>query len=202
MFCGLHYVRHGKTRYGPHSHMKNRILLVPFAVALLVGANVATAEGCYQSTILSPSPFMGNNDEVFKLSDGSVWQVKYEYEYMYEYLPEVMICPRRGKLIIGKKSLNVEQMASGRAQQPSRSSAAATGKWEIYEETNLQGSISGTVKQGSIFKTISGNVYEVTGLTLQLVLELAPEVMVLRNGETYNLVVKGFDEPLICRKLN
>jgi len=26
--------------------------------------------------------------------------------------------------------------------------------------------------------------------------------LVLRNGDTYKLVVKGFDEPLICRKLN
>ena len=41
-----------------------------------------------------------------------------------------------------------------------------------------------------------------TGLTLQLVLEVQSEVMVLRNGDTYRLVVEGFDEPLLCRKLN
>jgi hypothetical protein len=76
------------------------------------------------------------------------------------------------------------------------------GKWEVFEETSLQGSISGTVQMGRIFKTTSGNIYEVTGLTLQLVLELQPDVLVLRNGDTYKLVVKGFDEPLICRKLN
>jgi hypothetical protein len=58
------------------------------------------------------------------------------------------------------------------------------------------------VQRGSIFKTISGNVYEVVGLTLQLVLELQPDVMVLRSGDVYKLVVKGFDEPLICQKLN
>ncbi|MEX2264363.1 MAG: hypothetical protein WD696_20580, partial [Bryobacteraceae bacterium] len=87
------------------------------------------------------------------------------------------------------------------ASSPKGKSTQA-GEWELFEETNLQGSISGTVKQSRIFKTSSGNVYEVTGLTLQLVLELRPEVMVLRNGETYKLIVKGFDEPLICRKLN
>ncbi len=26
---------------------------------------------CIESSIVSPSPFMGNNDEIFKLSDGS-----------------------------------------------------------------------------------------------------------------------------------
>jgi hypothetical protein len=73
---------------------------------------------------------------------------------------------------------------------------------DIYEETNVQGSISGMVKQGAIFKTISGNFYQVNSRTLQLVLELQPNVMILQKGETHKLVVKGFDEPLICRKLN
>ena len=77
-----------------------------------------------------------------------------------------------------------------------------TGEWNLFEETNLQGSISGTIQQGHIFKTISGSIYEVTGLTMQLVLELQPEVMVLKNGDSYKLIVKGFDEPMICRKLN
>ena len=80
--------------------------------------------------------------------------------------------------------------------------AAAQTKWQVHEESSLQGSISGTVEQGRLFKTTSGNVYEVTGLTLQLVLELQPKVLVLRNGETYKLIVDGFEEPLICRKVN
>jgi hypothetical protein len=78
------------------------LMLVSFALA----STLASAQNCYQSTVLSPSPFMGNNGEIFKLSDGSVWEVKYEYEYMYEYSPSVTICPSRGKLIFGKKSLN------------------------------------------------------------------------------------------------
>ncbi len=146
---------------------------------------------------------MGNNGEIFKLADGSFWEVKYEYEYLYEYYPSVIICPSRGKLIVGKKSLTVQFVS--RAQKGASSlkeKSTRTGEWKVFEETNLQGSISGTLKQGRIFKTTSGNVYEVTGLTLQLVLVLQPEVMVLRNGEVYKLIVKGFDEPLICRKLN
>ena len=60
--------------------------------------------GCYNATIQKPVPFMGNNDEFFVLSDGSVWQVKYEYEYMYEYYPSVVACPNRGYVIVnGKK---------------------------------------------------------------------------------------------------
>jgi hypothetical protein len=79
--------------------------------------------------------------------------------------------------------------------------APQAGDWQLFEETALEGSISGTVKAGRIFKTTSGSVYEVTGLTLQLVLELQPDVTVLRNANVYKLVVKGFDEPLICKLL-
>lgn len=156
----------------------------------------AIAGGCYESSIQSPTPFMGNDGEVFKLIDGSVWEVKYEYEYMYEYYPSVTVCPDRGKLLIGGKSLNVELLSTPRGAQGGSGQA-----WEVFEETNLQGSISGTVKQGHIFKTTSGSIYEVTGLTLQLVLELQPAVTVLRNGNVYKLIVEGFDEPLICEKL-
>lgn len=173
--------------------------------AALVAPSFAIAQNCYESSIVTPTPFMGNNDEIFKLADGSVWQVKYEYEYMYEYNPSVTVCPSRGKLIIGKKSLNIQKMSSGRKISPMQDKPSArgqSGSWEIFEETSLQGSISGMVQRGSIFKTISGNVYEVVGLTLQLVLELQPDVMVLRSGDVYKLVVKGFDEPLICQKLN
>jgi hypothetical protein len=50
---------------------------------------------------------MGNNDEVVQLADGSIWQVKFEYEYLYEYYPDVVICPSRRLLLIDGKSLNV-----------------------------------------------------------------------------------------------
>lgn len=174
--------------------MKHLILIVSFLFSLN-----ATAQSCYESSIVNPSPFLGNNDEIFKLSDGTTWQVKYEYSYLYEYSPAVIICPDKRKLIIKDKSLTVELLSSAR---PNSSNQVRTGEWNLFEETNLQGSISGTIQQGHIFKTISGSIYEVTGLTMQLVLELQPEVMVLKNGDSYKLIVKGFDEPMICRKLN
>jgi hypothetical protein len=183
--------------------MRNRIPIWQATLLVVLVTGRGSAQDCYQSSILSPLPFLGNNEEIFRLADGSLWEVKYEYEYLYEYYPSVIICPSRGKLIVGKKSLNV-QLVSG-AQKGTispKGRSTQTGEWKSFEETNLQGSISGTVRRGRIFKTTSGNVYEVTGLTLQLVLALQPEVIVLRNGETYKLIVKGFDEPLICRKLN
>ncbi len=133
----------------------------------LVCSTRALAQDCYDSSIVSPSPFMGNNEEIFKLADGSVWEVKYEYEYLYEYYPSVVICPDVEKLIVGGKSLNVQLVVEASTNKKGEG-------WEVFEETNLQGNISGMVQQGRIFKTTSGSVYEVVGITLQLVLELEP----------------------------
>ena len=163
-----------------------RLCLILFLTFPLLG------QDCYESSIVKPSPFMGNNGEIFKLADGSMWEVKYEYEYMYEYYPSVLICPSKGSMLIGGKSLNV-QLIAGKAD--SRNPEG----WEVFEETNIEGVISGIVKRGHIFKTISGNYYEITGITIQVVVEVMPDVMVLKKGDTYKLIVEGFDEPLLCK---
>lgn len=164
-----------------------------FLFAALVSGGMAQAQDCFDSSIVSPTPFIGNNGELFKLTDGSAWEVKYDYEYMYEYYPDVVVCPGRGKMRIKGRTLNVANVSSpGKsANRQSSKQTAGSGDWTLFEETNLQGSISGSIQQGAIFKTTSGNIYEVTGLTLQLMLELQPDVMVLRKGTTYKLVVKG-----------
>ena len=74
----------------------------------------AEAQTCYTSSITSPTPFMGNDGEIFRLSDGSVWEVKYEYEYLYEYYPQVVICPSRGILIIDGGKLTFRRSARRR----------------------------------------------------------------------------------------
>ena len=72
------------------------------------GRSAPQRGACYEASIMKPTPFMGNDGEIFKLDDGSLWEVKYEYEYMYEYYPDVIICPSKGKLVVDGKSLNVE----------------------------------------------------------------------------------------------
>ena len=44
--------------------MKSRItILIATLLVMLVVTERANAQDCYQSSILSPSPFMGNNEE-------------------------------------------------------------------------------------------------------------------------------------------
>lgn len=56
---------------------------------------------------------MGNNSEIVKLADGSLWEVKYAYEYLYEYYPAVIICPQSGKLMVKNKTIDVQAISSG-----------------------------------------------------------------------------------------
>ena len=74
------------------------------------GTTKSRSGECYDASIVKPCSFMGNNGEIFKLDIGSLWEVKFEYEYMYEYYPEAIICPSKGTLVIDGKSLNVEHV--------------------------------------------------------------------------------------------
>lgn len=73
--------------------------------------------------------------------------------------------------------------------------------WTLEEETNLNGMVQGIIKHGHIFKTTSGSIYEITGFPMQIVLELSPEVIVLRNGSNFKLIIEGFNEHLECEQL-
>jgi hypothetical protein len=65
---------------------------------------------CFESSIQKPSPFLGNYGDIFELTDGSLWEVEDGYEYLYEYYPQVVMCPGTGKLVIKGKRISVQQM--------------------------------------------------------------------------------------------
>ncbi len=93
-------------------------LILNILFTFLVFNSFAFAQNCYRTGIVAPSPFLGNNDEIFKTSDGRLWQVKYAYEYMYEYHPTVDIC-NDSKLIIKGKSLNIIPVGSSQSKKNS-----------------------------------------------------------------------------------
>lgn len=40
--------------------------------------------------------------------------------------------------------------------------AKAKADWTIFEHTSIDGTVSGSIRKGHVFKTRSGNLYEVT----------------------------------------
>ena len=74
-------------------------------------------------------------------------------------------------------------------------------RWEFYEDTNLDESISETIEEGFIFHTKSGNYYRITERTRQRVRVRKPDVTVLKKRDEYKLIIEDFDEPVICELL-
>jgi hypothetical protein len=65
---------------------------------------------CYESTILKPAPFLGNDGEIVRLSDGTIWEVHASYNYLYQYYPSVIVCPERNIIIVEDKEIFVERL--------------------------------------------------------------------------------------------
>ena len=74
--------------------------------------------------------------------------------------------------------------------------------WRFYEDTNIKGSISGSIEEGMIFQTRTNSYYRIDKRTRQKVRVRNPDVTILKNGKSYKLVIEDFDEPVFCEKLD
>ena len=85
--------------------------IITLIVCMVSISHNARAEECYRASITTPSPFMGNGNEIFKLSDGTFWQdVSYQYLYLCEYYPSVTICPAMGLMILDENQFNINRI--------------------------------------------------------------------------------------------
>lgn len=82
-------------------------LVVSVLGALFLVSGQARAQTCYETTVLAPSPLLGNHGEVVKTADGALYEVVGSYNYMYSYYPKAVVCPAIGKMLVGDKTLNV-----------------------------------------------------------------------------------------------
>jgi len=143
---------------------------------------------------MSPSPFLGNNDEVFQLDDGSLWRVKYEYEYLYEYFPAVVVCPAQGKLIIKGQDLNVELLsggASGSAGQPTRG----------IVESSIDGEFEG-FDHDAIFVLQNGQIWQQVSASYHYTYKYGPKVRIYPIAGGYEMSVEGVNNVVRVRRLN
>lgn len=153
-------------------------------------SGIATAQNCYESSVVSPSPFMGNNGEIFKLADGSLWEVKYAYEYLYEYSPSVVICPSNGKLVIKGKTLNVEQAGGTRAAHPSDQAKPVPSTGII--ESQIDGEFSGWDGE-TIFKLTNGQIWQQSSYAYTYSYKYRPKVLIFQASSGFELQVEGID---------
>jgi hypothetical protein len=154
----------------------------------------ALAQDCKTSSIVKPSPFMGNNNEIFVLSDGSVWQVKYEYEYLYAYYPSVVICPSQNVLIVGGKRLNVAAIS----QAPN---AKSSGGQSSVISSRIDGEFKGWEGE-TIYKLTNGQIWQQSGYHYHYHYAYSPKVIIYKSYGIFKMVVEGDqDQPISVSRI-
>lgn len=78
---------------------------------------------------------------------------------------------------------------------------AFSEQWTVIEETLVEGAVTGSVTNGYIFKTMTGNYYELTDYVYLYKYLYSPRVLVLNSGNRYRLIIDGFDQPLNAKKI-
>ena len=152
----------------------------------------AHAQDCFDATISSPTPFMGNSGEIFKLSDGTIGEVGAEYEYLYEYYPSVTVCPGRSILILKGKSLSISILstpspAQGSVQDPVLDSTPSLIESKIDDE--FEG-----YDYGNIYRLRNGQIWEQTSARYRYRYKYAPDVIIFRRNGSYQMQVEDMDD--------
>jgi hypothetical protein len=187
---------------------RNRMGQLSACLTLSSLLSTAHAGTCYESTIRTPTPFLGNNDEIFVLGDGSVWQVKYEYEYLYEYYPNVTVCPDRGKLIVAGKTLNIVSLAAAhgkpaKAQQADKVADASPSR-SVQSGDVIESQIDGEFEgwEGeTIIKLMNGQIWQQTEYHYNYHYAYAPKVILYRSGGGYKMKIDGTDQAVGVARL-
>lgn len=174
--------------------MNTRFFVIACMVILM--PLLLAASDWYEASIMSPTPFMGNNGEVFKLSDGSIWEVKYEYRYMYKYYPWVMVSPSQGKLLIDGKKLNVLMLASGQEVKKSKPSLETP---QVIE-SKIDGESEG-FEGDSIFKLTNGQIWQQTEYYYHYRYRFMPSVLIYKSGDSYKMQIEGIDRSVRVQRL-
>jgi hypothetical protein len=168
------------------------------AAWLLFAAGAAPAQPCYETSIMTPSPFMGNHGEIFKTADGALWEVQFEYLYLYEYLPTVIICPGRGKLSIKGKTLNIAHVGGSYGSGTRPRTPAPAGSDVI--ETRIDGEFNGWDGE-TIFKLQNGQIWQQASYAYTYTYKYSPRVTIFRIGGGYEMQVEDMDRRIGVRRL-
>jgi hypothetical protein len=152
---------------------------------------MVTAGDCYPTSIRSPSPFMGNHGELVKLGDGSVWEVQFEYEYMYEYYPSAVACPSQAMLIVNDKKISANLLGS-----PNSAIQSGNSVIESYIENDFQG-----LNSGNLYKLSNGQIWEQIEPWVWVWVWVRPEVIIYRTRGVYKMKVEGIDHAVTVRRV-
>ena len=114
---------------------------------------------------------------------------------MYECFPKVLVCPSRGKFYVGKKALDVEQLAAPRKKIPPE-----TAETPGLIESRIDGEFEGWEGE-TIFKLQNGQIWQQVSYAYAYHYAYAPEVLIYRSGSIYKMRVDGVDGSIAVVRL-
>ncbi len=79
---------------------------------------------------------------------------------------------------------------------------ASAQDWTLAAQTKVSGTVGGTISKGYFFKTMDGSFYEITEKTKQKVREKNPDATIYKNGDNYKVIIAGFKDTVLCRKVS
>lgn len=171
-----------------------KVIILCMAVLVFSASLGAQKTDWYTSTIMNPTPFLGINEETFKLADGSVWQVQHEYLYLYAYYPTVYVSPSLGKMVIDGKSLNVLLLSQ-------RKTSAKLKKNEVTTiESKIDGSFEGW-RGDTIVKLTNGQIWQQVSYYYWYRYSYMPKVYIFYSNNSYKMIVDGIDKPITVMQL-
>jgi hypothetical protein len=155
--------------------------VIALTIVSLLAVSPSSAQPCSRATIMSPTPFMGNDGEIFRLDDGTIWQIKFAQQYFYAYYPNVLICPARDRLVVKGKTLRVELLSARNA---------SPGKLPQIIESRIDGRFEGWSGE-TIFKLENGQIWQQASYARADSDRFRPKVVITRTGAGYEMKVEG-----------
>ena len=155
-----------------------------FGILFIICSSLS-ANDFYKAQIMKPTPFMGNNGEVFKLNDGSLWEVQYSYEYMYAYYPEILISYSRGEMIVNGKKINVKSLSSN-----TRPAVKPQNEKPIINQNGKNGYFTKIDNDdGDILKLRNGGVVEI--ISFIGIIGFNKDAILYRENNNWKLWIEG-----------
>ena len=133
-----------------------------------------------------------------ELADGSLWRVGDEYESLYAYYPNVILCPSLEKLIIGEKTLHVQEVVS--EDTKTKKIAKKDPPAEIVE-SNVNGEFEGWDGK-TLVKLTNGQIWQQNQYYYQKYYAYMPKVFIFSSNGQYRMKVNGIDKSVGVKLVN
>lgn len=160
--------------------------------ALLLAAGTAKADTCTQTAIRQPAPLLGNQGEVFQLSDGTWWRIAAGRARLSAYHPMVWMCDAPERMIVESKTLAVQRLPATPKGQSAEAAAVV--------ESRIAGQFNGWDGH-TVFLLENGQVWQQASYSYRYGFADRPRVLISPSADRLTMEVEGISEAIYVKRL-